>query len=105
VPENTTTTNPTYNLMPLHDYTLFDVSAGYSADKYCVRFKLSNMFGKLNLNVHHDDNVNPIAPGQISAALCISYNSFFVMKASRIFIQYLIDIVDLYVVNLYYRFE
>ena len=64
---NKTATNPTYNLMPLPDYTLVDLSAGYSAEKYAVRFKLSNVFDKLSYNVHDDNSVNPIAPRQFSA--------------------------------------
>ena len=65
---NTTATNPTYNLMPLPDYTLVDVSAGYSGNKYAVRVKLTNVFDKLSYNVHDDNSVNPIAPGQFSAS-------------------------------------
>ena len=64
---NTTATNPTYKLMPLPDYTLLDLSVGYSADKYTVRFKLSNVFDKLSYNVHDDNSVNPIAPRQFAA--------------------------------------
>ena len=64
---NATATNPTYKLMPLPDYTLIDLSAGYSSDKYSVRFKLSNVFNKLSYNVHDDNSVNPVAPRQIAA--------------------------------------
>jgi iron complex outermembrane receptor protein len=64
---NTTATNPTYKLMALPDYTVIDLSAGYSDDKYAVRFKLSNVFDKLSYNVHDDNSVNPIAPRQFSA--------------------------------------
>jgi iron complex outermembrane recepter protein len=65
---NTTATNPTYKLMPLPDYTVVDLSAGYSSAKYSVRFKLSNLFDKLSYNVHDDNSVNPIAPRQFSAS-------------------------------------
>jgi len=64
---NTTATNPTYKLMPLPDYTLIDLSAGYVSDKYSVRFKLSNAFNKLSYNVHDDNSVNPVAPRQFAA--------------------------------------
>ena len=66
---NKTATNPTYNLMPLPDYTLIDLTAGYVSDKYSVRFKLSNVFNKLSYNVHDDNSVNPIAPRQFAATL------------------------------------
>ena len=64
---NTTGTNPTYKLMTLPDYTLFDLSAGYNADKYSIRFKLTNVWNKLSYNVHDDNSVNPIAPRQFAA--------------------------------------
>ena len=64
---NETATSPTYKLMPLPDYTLIDLTAGYSFDKYAVRFKLSNIFNKLSYNVHDDNSVNPIAPRQFAA--------------------------------------
>ncbi len=64
---NATAANPTYKLMPLPDYTLIDLSAGYNSDKYSVRFKLSNVFNKLSYNVHDDNSVNPIAPRQFAA--------------------------------------
>ena len=70
---NTTATNPTYKLMPLPDYTLVDLSAGYSADKYAVRLKLSNVFDKLSYNVHDDNSVNPIAPRQFSASFSYKF--------------------------------
>jgi iron complex outermembrane receptor protein len=70
---NTTATNPTYKLMPLPDYTLIDLSAGYSADKYAVRFKLSNVFDELSYNVHDDNSVNPIAPRQFAASFSYKF--------------------------------
>ena len=66
---NNTATNPTYKLMPVPDYTLLDLSAGYSAGKYSVRFKLSNVFNTLSYNVHDDNSVNPIAPRQFAATV------------------------------------
>ena len=66
---NSTATNPTYKLMPVPDYTLFDVFAGYSAGKYSVRFKLSNVLNTLSYNVHDDNSVNPIAPRQFAATV------------------------------------
>ena len=70
---NRTATNPTYKLMALPDYTVVDLSASYSADKYTVRFKLSNIFDKLSYNVHDDNSVNPIAPRQFSASFSYKF--------------------------------
>ena len=70
---NTTATNPTYKLMSLPDYTLFDLSAGYNSDEFSVRFKLSNVFNKLSYNVHDDNSVNPIAPRQFAATLAYKF--------------------------------
>ncbi|KAK6020477.1 TonB-dependent receptor plug domain protein, partial [Ostertagia ostertagi] len=64
---NTTGTNPGYRLMPLPDYTLFDVSAGYTTGRYAFRLKLSNIGNTLSYNVHDDNSVNPIAPRQVAA--------------------------------------
>jgi hypothetical protein len=58
--------------MALPDYTVVDLSASYSADKYAVRFKLSNVFDKLSYNVHDDNSVNPIAPRHFLQAFPIS---------------------------------
>jgi len=70
---NATAANPTYKLMELPDYTLFDLSAGYSSDKYSVRVKLSNVFDKLSYNVHDDNSVNPIVPRQFAATVAYKF--------------------------------
>jgi len=59
--------------MELPDYTLFDLSAGYSSDKYSVRVKLSNVFDKLSYNVHDDNSVNPIVPRQFAATVAYKF--------------------------------
>ena len=66
---NPSTTNPGYKLMPLPDYFLFDVSAGYAVSKFSVRVKLTNLLSKLSYNVHDDNSVNPIAPRQFAATV------------------------------------
>jgi iron complex outermembrane receptor protein len=70
---NNTATNPTYKLMTIPDYTLIDFNAGYSNDKYAVRFKLSNIINKLSYNVHDDNSVNPIAPRQFSITVAYKF--------------------------------
>ncbi len=66
---NNTATNPTYKLMALPDYVLFDVSAGYTTGIYSVRAKVTNLANKLSYNVHDDNSVNPIAPRQFAVTL------------------------------------
>jgi iron complex outermembrane recepter protein len=70
---NTTATNPTYKLMEIPDYTVLDVSAGYAAGKYAVRFKITNLLDKLSYNVHDDNSVNPIAPRQFAATVSYKF--------------------------------
>ena len=66
---NPSTTNPGYKLMPLPNYFLFDVSAGYAVSKFSVRVKMTNLLSKLSYNVHDDNSVNPIAPRQFAATV------------------------------------
>ena len=66
---NPSSTNPGYKLMPLPDYLLFDVSAGYAVSKFSVRLKMTNLLSKLSYNVHDDNSVNPIAPRQFAATV------------------------------------
>lgn len=70
---NTTTTNPGYKLIALPDYLLIDLFAGYTAGKYSVRLKLSNLANNLSYNVHDDNSVNPIAPRQFSASVACKF--------------------------------
>ena len=66
---NNTATNPTYKLMKLPDYVLFDLSAAYTTGKYAVRVKVTNLGNQLSYNVHDDNSVNPIAPRQFAATV------------------------------------
>ncbi|MEP7376911.1 MAG: TonB-dependent receptor [Chitinophagaceae bacterium] len=66
---NPSTTSPTNKLMPLPDYFLFDISAGYAVNKFSVRLKMTNLLNKLSYNVHDDNSVNPIAPNQFAATV------------------------------------
>jgi iron complex outermembrane receptor protein len=66
---NPSTTSPTNKLIPLPDYFLFDVSAGYDENKFSVRLKMTNVLNKLSYNVHDDNSVNPIAPNQFAATV------------------------------------
>ncbi len=61
-----------YNrIIPVEQFTTFDVSAGYQFKKFSVLAKISNLTDVLNYNVHENYSVNPIAPRQL--ATTISY--------------------------------
>lgn len=71
---NPSTTNPNYKLIALPDYTLFDLSVGYSGLKhFSLRVKLTNLLNKLSYNVHDDNSVNPIAPRQFAASVAYKF--------------------------------
>ena len=70
---STTVANPTYKLMPLPDFTLFDVSAGYAFNNFSIRCKVSNLFDKLSYYVHDDNSVNPIAPRQFVSTVSMRF--------------------------------
>lgn len=61
--------NDSYKLMPIPNYFLFDVMAGYSLENISVRIRISNILNELSYNVHDDNSVNPIAPRQFSATV------------------------------------
>jgi iron complex outermembrane receptor protein len=50
--------------MPLPDYVIADMNAGYSLKNFALRLKVSNLFNKLSYNAHDDNSINPIAPRQ-----------------------------------------
>jgi iron complex outermembrane receptor protein len=66
---STTTANPGYKLMPLPDFTTVSLSAGYTINKFSIRFKLSNLFNVLSYYVHDDNSVNPITPREFSCTI------------------------------------
>lgn len=64
---STTAANPTYKLMPIPNYFLFDFTLGYTINNVTFKGKISNLFDQLSYNVHDDNSVNPIAPRLYSA--------------------------------------
>ena len=62
-----------YRLTPVSDYFQFDGTASYTFKNISVRAKLANIFNVLSYNVHDDNSVNPIAPRNISATLCVKF--------------------------------
>lgn len=65
----TNVNNDTYKLMPIPNYFLFDIMAGYSLENISLRVRVSNILNELSYNVHDDNSVNPIAPRQFSATV------------------------------------
>ena len=59
--------NNTNKLMPLPDYVVADINAGYTSKVFGVRLKVSNVFDKLSYNAHDDNSINPIDPRQVLA--------------------------------------
>lgn len=58
--DNKSATN--LRLIPLSGFTTFDVSAGYTWQKFSILGKISNISNELNYFVHENYSVNPISP-------------------------------------------
>ena len=68
--QNTVGQTPDYNrLVPLSDFTTFDVSAGYTYKKVSLQAKISNITNTLNYLAHERYSVNPIPPRQFAVTV------------------------------------
>jgi iron complex outermembrane receptor protein len=56
-------------LIYVKDFVQVDATLSYVCKKWAVRTKLSNVFNKLNYNIHDDNSLNPIAPRNYSVSL------------------------------------
>ncbi|MEJ7558153.1 MAG: TonB-dependent receptor [Pedobacter sp.] len=56
-------------LIPLGDFTTFDLSGGYSWKNLSLLAKISNITNELNYFVHENYSINPIAPRQFITTL------------------------------------
>ncbi|AMM53001.1 hypothetical protein TH61_16025 [Rufibacter sp. DG15C] len=61
---NRTDANPTYKLIALPNYMMFDAHVGYAYQRVSLRLKMTNLLNKLSYNAHDDNSINPIAPRQ-----------------------------------------
>lgn len=61
-----TVANDAYKLIPLTNYFLLDITAGYKCKNWNINGKLANVFNRLNYNIHDDNSVNPIVPTNFS---------------------------------------
>jgi iron complex outermembrane receptor protein len=60
-------------LIPLSAFTTFDLSAGYSLNKFSILAKVANLTNELNYFVHENYSVNPIAPRQFMTTLAYKF--------------------------------
>ncbi len=63
----------TNKLIPLPDYVMADVNAGFATTAFAVRVKISNLFNQLSYNAHDDNSINPIAPRQFVTTLSYKF--------------------------------
>ena len=66
---NDTKTQTVSRLIPLSDFTTFDLSGGYSWKNLSLLAKISNITNELNYFVHENYSINPIAPRQFITTL------------------------------------
>ncbi len=66
---NDTKTQTASRLIPLSDFTTFDLSGGYSWKKLSLLAKISNITNELNYFAHENYSINPIAPRQFITTL------------------------------------
>ena len=59
--------------MPLPDYAIADINAGYTSKVFGVRLKVSNLFDQLSYNAHDDNSINPIEPRQVVATFSYKF--------------------------------
>ncbi|RYF63263.1 MAG: TonB-dependent receptor, partial [Cytophagaceae bacterium] len=70
---NDTEIQASSRLIPLSDFTTFDLSAGYAWKKLSLLAKISNITNELNYFVHENYSINPIAPRQFSTTLSYKF--------------------------------
>ncbi|MGY4386457.1 iron complex outermembrane receptor protein [Pedobacter sp. UYP24] len=70
---NDTKTQTSSRLIPLSDFTTFDISGGYSWKKLSLLAKISNITNELNYFAHENYSINPIAPRQFITTLSYKF--------------------------------
>lgn len=65
--------NDTYKLIPLDDYFVLDLVAGYKYKNWRINAKLANLLNQLSYNVHDDNSLNPIAPRNYSVQVGFTF--------------------------------
>lgn len=70
---NDSKTGTPSRLIPLNDFTTFDLSAGYAWRKLSLLGKVSNITNELNYFVHENYSVNPIPPRQFITTLSYKF--------------------------------
>lgn len=70
---NAQTAAGTNRMIPLSAFTTFDVTLGYSFNRFTLLGKLANVGNTLNYYVHENYSVNPIAPRQFATTLSYKF--------------------------------
>ncbi|MFD0941121.1 TonB-dependent receptor [Pedobacter boryungensis] len=70
---NDSKTGTPSRLIPLSDFTTFDLSAGYAWRKLSLLAKVANITNELNYFVHENYSVNPIPPRQFITTLSYKF--------------------------------
>jgi iron complex outermembrane receptor protein len=70
---NDSKTGTPSRLIPLSDFTTFDLSAGYAWRKISLLAKVANITNELNYFVHENYSVNPIPPRQFITTLSYKF--------------------------------
>lgn len=70
---NDSKTGTPSRLIPLNDFTTFDLSAGYAWRKLSLLAKVSNITNELNYFVHENYSINPIPPRQFITTLSYKF--------------------------------
>lgn len=60
-------------LIPLEGFSTYDLSLGYSTNKFSILTKVSNLTNELNYYVHENYSVNPIPPRQFLTTLSYKF--------------------------------
>jgi iron complex outermembrane receptor protein len=65
--------NDIYRLIPVNDYFVLDLVAGYKYKNWRLNGKLANILNEMSYNIHDDNSLNPIAPINYSVQVGLTF--------------------------------
>ena len=68
-----TVANDIYRLIPVNDYFVLDLVAGYKYKNWRLNGKLANVLNEMSYNIHDDNSLNPIAPINYSLQVGLTF--------------------------------
>ncbi len=68
-----TVANDIYRLIPVNDYFVLDLVAGYKYKNWRLNGKLANVLNEMSYNIHDDNSLNPIAPINYSVQVGLTF--------------------------------